>query len=64
MKKIKTNGGEMEFFMMILLFLVVIFVIWAFTGGPQGNSKDKPFITPGNNTDNPLQVYGPGEKQN
>ncbi len=64
MKKIKTNGGEMDFLIMILLFLVVIFIIWVLTGGQNNASKDKPFITPGNDQSAPLQVYGPGEKPN
>ncbi len=64
-KRINYQKGEMDFLVMILLFIVAIFVIWVLTGGPENNvSTDKPFITPGNDTEAPLQVYGPGEKPN
>lgn len=64
-KKINYQKGEMDFLMMILLFIVVIFIIWVYTGGPQkSDSKDKPFVNPYNNTSEPLKVYGPGEKPN
>jgi len=64
MKKIKRNGGEMDFLVMILLFIVVIFIIWVMTGGQNNESSDKPFITPGNDQEAPLRVYGPGEYPN
>jgi len=60
-KKTNYQRGEMEFLMMILGFIVVIFIIWVLTGGPQDSSKDKPFIDP-YNSPAPLRVYGPGEK--
>ncbi len=61
MKKINKQSGEMEFLGMILMFIVAIFILWVLTGGPQGSSKDKPFIDP-YNSPAPLRVYGPGEK--
>ncbi|MES2930440.1 MAG: hypothetical protein V4665_01510 [Patescibacteria group bacterium] len=31
--------------MMIVFFLIVLFLVWAFTGGPsRTDSQDKPFI--------------------
>lgn len=64
-KKLNYQRGEMDFLIMILLFVVVIFIIWVFTGGSQkSDSQDKPFIIPGDNTSAPLKVYGPGEKPN
>lgn len=58
MYKIKKNGGEMDFLVMILMFLVVIFILWVLTGGPQNSQEgDKPFITPGNDQEAPLRTY-------
>ena len=62
MKKIKTNGGDMEFLGMIILFIVIVFIIWVLTGGPNSEESKKPFITAGDDQNAPLQVYGPGEK--
>ena len=56
--KYKRNGGEMDFMIMILIFLVVLFVIWVLLGGQNSKSADKPFITPGNDNNAPLQPYG------
>lgn len=49
----------MDFLVMILIFIVVLFVIWVLTGGQNSNTKDKPFITPGNDQSAPLAPYGP-----
>jgi hypothetical protein len=58
MKKNNTQGGEMGFLMMILLFLVVIFVLWVLTGGQNNKSANDPFINPYNDNSAPLQTYG------
>lgn len=64
-RKINYQRGEMDFLIMILLFIVGIFVVWVLTGGSKDStSQDKPFIVPGNDQEAPLQVYGPGEKPN
>ncbi len=63
-KKINTQRGEMEFGMMVLLFIVAIFILWVLTGGPQKSESEKPFINPYNNSSAPLKVYGPDEKNN
>ncbi|MDE2030708.1 MAG: hypothetical protein KGI58_00380 [Patescibacteria group bacterium] len=57
--KNKTNGGEMDFLLMIIGVLVILFLIWAFTGGPNSERSQKPFIVPGNDQNAPLQTYGP-----
>jgi hypothetical protein len=57
--KLQTNKGEMDFLVMILIFLVALFVIWVLTGGQNDADKNKPFITPGNDTAEPLHPYGP-----
>jgi hypothetical protein len=43
-QKIKLNGGEMSFGVMIILFLVALFVIWYFTGGPDSPNAEDPFL--------------------
>lgn len=63
-KKINYQKGEMDFLVMILLFILVVFVIWVLTGGQKNESAKKPFITPGNDQNSPLRVYGPGENPN
>lgn len=62
MKKINYNRGDAQFGLMILGFLVLIFIIWVYTGGPKKEESKKPFITPGNSSTAPLEVYGPNEK--
>ena len=64
MEKINKQKGEMDFLVMILLFILGIFVLWVLTGGSKNSvSKDKPFINPYNNNAEPLRVYGPNEKR-
>ena len=57
-KKIKQNSGEMDFLVMILIFIVGLFVVWVLMGGQNNDSAKKPFITPGTDS-TPLQPYGP-----
>jgi len=38
------NGGEMPFFLEIVLFIVVIFIIWVLTGGTENKTDQKPFL--------------------
>ncbi len=52
------QAGEMDFLMMILGFLVLIFILWVLSGGQNNESSKKPFITPGNDEEVPLQPYG------
>lgn len=57
--KIKTNSGEMEFGMMVVIFLVALFAIWVLMGGPKNNdSAEKPFIKPATDQEAPLETYG------
>ena len=53
-KKINTQRGEMDFGMMVLLFIVAIFVLWVLTGGPNKCESNKPFINLYNNSSSPL----------
>ena len=62
--KLNDQRGEMDFLVMILMFLVVLFVIWMLTGGAQKSDSTKPFINPYNDSSAPLKVYGPGEGRN
>lgn len=64
MKKINYQKGEMDFLIMIVGFLFILFVIWMLTGGPEKSESDKPFINPYNDNSAPLKVYGPGESRN
>lgn len=58
MYKKKRNGGEMDFLVMILIFLVVIFILWVLAGGPRNSQEgDKPFIKPYNDQATPLRTY-------
>jgi hypothetical protein len=60
MQKIqKTNGGEMDFLIMILLFILGVFVVWVLTGGDKQESASKPFIKSYTDTTDPLGVYEP-----
>lgn len=61
-KKLKYNGGEMHFGMEVLLFVLVIFIIWVFTGGPTHESAKKPFVKPKIDTTTSIDVYGQNEK--
>jgi hypothetical protein len=61
---IQKNKGDAEFGLMVIGFIIVLFFIWYFSGGPVREDSQKPFITPGNDQEAPLQVYGPGEKPN
>lgn len=62
MKNINKQRGEMDFLLMILLFLVVVFVIWVLSGGSRkSTTKDDPFINPYNNSNAPLKTYGGGD---
>lgn len=63
-KKIKHNGGDAEFLVMILVFIVAIFIIWVLTGGPNREESKKPYVTPYNDTSASLKVYGPNDKKN
>jgi hypothetical protein len=56
---INTNKGQMSFLVEILLFLLALFAIWVFTGGPSNYESKKPFIKPLVNEQNPGQIYGP-----
>ena len=40
----KHSGGEMNFGLEILLFVLAIFIIWVLMGKPQTENSDKPFI--------------------
>ncbi|MFA6392739.1 MAG: hypothetical protein WCW54_01485 [Candidatus Paceibacterota bacterium] len=40
----KKSGGEMNFGLEIILFIVAIFVIWVLMGKPKSENTDKPFI--------------------
>ena len=42
--KIQKNRGEMSFGIMIILFLVALFFIWYFTGGPNSENAEDPFL--------------------
>jgi len=60
-KKKKHNGGEMQFGLEILLFLVVIFILWVLMGGAKKKVDEKPFITPLTDQVNPGRTYGPNK---
>lgn len=46
-KKIKKhNGGEMEFGMQIILFILVIFIIWILMGGHKKEQPRNMLIVP------------------
>jgi cbb3-type cytochrome oxidase subunit 3 len=60
----KYNRGEMSFGLQILLFILLIFIIWVFTGGAKKSTEEKPFIIPLNDPINPGVKYGPGEVRN
>jgi hypothetical protein len=32
-----------------ILILILLWIIWFFTGGPQRNDNDKPYVTPAQN---------------
>lgn len=63
-KNIKYQKGEMDFLVMILLFLGILFLLWVWVGGPDRTASEKPFINSYTNTSAPLQVYGPGDIKN
>ncbi len=57
------NGGEMEFGVQIILFIVLIFIVWVLMGGPnKSRTKDDPFIVPLDDPYTPGRTYGPGER--
>ncbi len=51
------QGGEMEFLIIIILFMVGLFIVWVWVGGQNTETVDKPFITPGYNQVDPLRPY-------
>lgn len=58
-KYISKERGEMDFLIMILIFLVALFAIWVLAGGPKTSQEgDKPFIKPYTDQTAPLQTYG------
>jgi len=59
------SGGEMHFGLEVLIFVVIIFVIWVFTGGAKKPvEQQKPFITPLTDPINPGTTYGPKDLKN
>ena len=60
-KKNIYNRGAMEFGMEILIFVVIVFILWVFTGGANRWQTSKPYIKPLNDPNTPGRVYGPGE---
>ncbi len=45
-KNTQYNKGEIDFGMIIVLFIVGLFVIWLISGGPKKEEQIKPFIKP------------------
>jgi hypothetical protein len=43
-QKIKTNRGEASFGLIIILFLIALFFLWYFTGGPARQNDETPFL--------------------
>ena len=44
--------------MELIVFLVILWLVWFFTGGPQRYDNDKPYVTPANNIgDTPQPTY-------
>jgi hypothetical protein len=58
------NKGGISFEMEVLIFIVIIFIIWVFTGGSRHQEAQKPFIKPLTDPNNPGQVYGPEDLKN
>lgn len=42
----------------LIFILVILWLLWFFTGGPERNTGDKPFIKPANPLDSG-ETYGP-----
>lgn len=40
----KHSGGEMNFGLEVILFIVALFVVWVLVGKPKTENADKPFI--------------------
>ncbi|MBK5215455.1 MAG: hypothetical protein JJE53_01450 [Candidatus Pacebacteria bacterium] len=44
-KKLKKNGGEMNFGFEVLIFIVIIFVLWVLSGGSE-KEQEGPILIP------------------
>jgi len=59
-KKVHHSGGELNFGIEVLLFVVGIFIIWVLAGGAKkSTTEEKPFMTQPTNQITPNTGYGP-----
>jgi len=59
-KKLKKNGGEMNFGVEVLIFIVIIFVLWVLSGGSE-KEQQGPILIPEISQVNSNNGYGPIE---
>jgi len=55
----KKHGGEMNFGVEILIFIVIIFILWILAGGPKKEQPKSPIIKPDSSEVIPNGGYGP-----
>lgn len=55
----KKHGGEMNFGIEILIFIVIIFILWILAGGPKKEQPKSPILKQDNTQIIPNGGYGP-----